>query len=141
MVDAIGMYNGLNFKKGAKELTYYDLDAAGGMHTEKSYYTLGIDSHYDKVRQQQPLPVDLFEKAFNRSSMSKVLGVKTEADTIIMGKPETDRNGGMQASSGYARNQLKGLAYDINKPIDLENIMPIANNFYQDSLNVLGNLR
>jgi hypothetical protein len=141
MVDAIGMYNGLKFKKGAREPTYYDLDAAGGMHTEKSYYTLGIDSTHDKLRQQQPVPIAMFEKAFNRSSMSQVLGVKVEADAIIMGKPETDRNGGMQAPTGFARNQLKGLAYDINKPIDLENIMPLANNFYQDSVNVLGNLR
>jgi len=141
MVDAIGMYNGLNFKKGAREPTYYDLDAAGGMLTDKSYYTLGIDTTHDKLRQTQPKPIAMFEKAFNRSSMSQVLGVKVEADAVIMGKPETDRNAGMQAPTGFARNQLKGLAYDINKPIDLENIMPLANNFYQDSVNVLGNLR
>lgn len=141
MVDVIGLYNGIKPKRGAKEPTYYDLDAGGGMLIGQSYYTLGIDSMHDKLRQAQPVPVAMFEKAFNRSSMSQVLGVKVEPDAVIMGKPESDRNGGMQAPTGYARNQLKGLAYDINKPIDLENIMPLANNFYQDSVNVLGNLR
>ena len=141
MADAIGMYNGLNFKAGARELTYYDLDPGGGMLTDKDYHSKGIDSIHDKLRQQQPVPNAMFEKAFNRSTLYQVLGAKVEAESVIMGKPESDRNAGMQAPTGFARNQLKGLAYDINKPIDLENIMPLANNFYQDSVNVLGNLR
>ena len=58
-----------------------------------------------------------------------------------MGKVESDRNAGIQAPSGYARNQLKGLAYDSNRPTDLDNILPIASNFFQDNINVLGNLR
>ena len=141
MVDVIGLRNGLNFKAGAKEPTYYDLDAGGGMLTDKDYHSKGIDSMHDKFRKELPVPMAMFEKAFNRSTSSMVLPVKTDAECVIMGKPESDRNAGKQAPSGYARNQLKGLAYDINKPNDLDNIMPIANNFYQDSVNVFGNLR
>lgn len=141
MVDVIGLNNGMTPRRGVKEPTYYDLDAGGGMLTDKDYHSKGIDSMHDKFRQAQPKPIAMFEKAFNRSTASMVLGVKTDADAVIMGKPESDRNAGKQAPTGYARNQLKGLAYDINKPIDLENIMPLANNFYQDSVNVLGNLR
>ena len=55
MVDSIGMYNGLNFKKGAREPTYYDLGAEGGMLTNTDYNSMGIDSmplgtHRDKHR-------------------------------------------------------------------------------------------
>lgn len=141
MVDVIGLNNGMTPRRGVIPISYYDLDAGGGMLTDKDYHSKGIDSMHDKFRQQQPVPMAMFEKAFNRSTSSMVLPVKTDADCVIMGKPESDRNGGAHAPSGYARNQLKGLAYDINKPNDLDNIMPIANNFFHDSVNVFGNLR
>jgi len=141
MVDSIGMYNGLNFKKGAKEPTYYDLNAEGGMLTNTDYNSMGIDSMHDKLRQAQDKPIAMFDKAFNRSSSMMVMPIKSELDAVIMGRVESDRNAGIQAPSGYARNQLKGLVFDSNRPTDLDNILPIASNFFQDNINVLGNLR
>lgn len=141
MANAIGLYNGISFKAGAKQSTYYDLNAEGGMLTGTDYSSSSIDSIHDKIRQQQPVPIPMYEKAFNRSTAMMVLGAKTDSDSIITGRVELDRNAGLQAPNGYMRNQQKGLVYDENKPIDLENIMPIANNFFQDSHNVLGNLR
>jgi hypothetical protein len=141
MANAIGLYNGISFKAGAKQSTYYDLNSEGGMLTATDYNSKSIDSIHDKMRQQQPVPNAMYEKAFNRSTAMMVLGAKTESNSVINGRVELDRNAGLQPPSGYMRNQQKGLVYDVDKPIDLENIMPIANNFFQDSHNVLGNLR
>ena len=84
MVDSIGMYNGLNFKKGAREPTYYDLGAEGGMLTNTDYNSMGIDSMHDKLRQEQPKPVAMFDKAFNRSSSMMVMPIKSEFDAVIL---------------------------------------------------------
>ena len=38
MVDVIGLNNGMTPRRGVKEPTYYDLDAGGGMLTDKDYH-------------------------------------------------------------------------------------------------------
>lgn len=137
MADLIYMYNGLNFKTGTKEATYYDLTTNGMTNLANS--PLFIKKFDDSMR-ETVIPTDSFNLAFNRQSTHQVLSAKSDFDAVIMGKVEYDKNSGKQAPVGYVRNQLKGLVYDAQRPIDLDNIMPIANNFYADSLNVLGNL-
>jgi hypothetical protein len=62
-----------------------------------------------------------------------------EPDGLIMGKKETSLTAGIQAPTGYARNQKKGMVFTSRFPIDAP-IMPIAGFYDTNRLNVLGNL-
>lgn len=138
MVDVVGLYNGLRFNAGVREPTYYDL-AVNGTLTRMDNQTKRLRTFEEQVN--EPInPVDSYNLAFNRPSTHQVLSAKAQFDAVIMGRVDYDKNSGKQASSGYARHQMKGLIYDPQKPMDIDNIMPIANNFYADSLNVLGNV-
>jgi len=138
MVDVIGLYNGLRFNAGVREATYYDL-AVNGTLTHLDNQTKKLRTF--EAQLNEPInPADSYNLAFNRPSTHQVLSAKADFDAIIMGRVDYDKNSGKQAPSGYARHQMKGLVYDPQRPIDIDNIMPIANNFYADSLNVLGNV-
>lgn len=138
MVDVVGLYNGLRFNVGVREPTYYDLAVNGTL--------TGMDNQTKKLRSMEeqiyePInPIGMYNLAFNRPTTHQVLSIKSDFDAVIMGKVDYDKNSGKQAPSGYVRHQMKGLIYDPQRAIDLDNIMPIASNFYSDSLNVLGNI-
>jgi hypothetical protein len=138
MVDVVGLYNGLRFNAGVREPTYYDL-AVNGTLTHLDNQTKRLRTFEEQVN--EPVnPADSYNFAFNRPSTHQVLSAKADFDAIIMGRVDYDKNSGKQAPSGYVRHQMKGLIYDPQRPIDIQNIMPLANNFYADSLNVLGNV-
>lgn len=140
MADLVGLYNGLRFKKGTKEPTYYDLTVDGAMLTHLDPSTKELDS-MDRQLHEDIIPRKDYNLAFNRPTTFQVLGIKTDFDTVIEGKTELDLNAGKQAPYGYARSQLRGLAYDAGHPITLPNIMPITSNFFADAESGLGNLR
>ena len=140
MVDSVGYFNGLRFKPGVKEPTYYDLATSGGIEGGFKQTMGGIRSMDELLHEPEVKGRRDFDLAFNRPSTMMVLPAKAESDAIIMGKAESDRNGGIRAPTGIMRNQQKGLAYNADKPIDLQNIMPISNNFNPDITNVMGNL-
>ena len=138
MVDVVGLYNGLRFNVGVREPTYYDL-AVNGTMTHLDNQTKKLRNMEEQI--YEPInPISMYNLAFNRPSTHQVLSAKADFDAVIMGKVDYDKNSGKQAPSGYARHQMRGLVYDAQRPIDTQNIMPIANNFYADSLNVLGNV-
>jgi hypothetical protein len=141
MADLVGLYNGLRFKKGTREATYYDLTVDGMLtHLDQHTKTLTLES-LDRQLHDDIMPRKDYNLAFNRPSTFQVLGIKQEPDAIIEGRTEMDLNAGKQGAYGYARNQAKGLAYDAAHPIDLPNIMPIASNFFVDAVSTLGNLK
>jgi len=139
MADMVGLYNGLRFKKGTREPTYYDLSVDGMLtHLDQSTKTL---ISMDRQLHDEIIPRKDYNLAFNRPTTFQVLGIKQDSDAIIEGRTEMDINAGKQAPYGYARNQLKGLAFNADHPIDLPNIMPIASNFFVDAESTLGNLK
>lgn len=140
MVDSVGYFNGLRFKPNVKELTYYDLATSGGIEGGFKQTMGGIRTMDELLHEPEVKGRRDFDLAFNRPSTMMVLPAKAQSEAIIMGKVELDRNAGLRAPTGIMRNQQKGLAYNAEKPIDLQNIMPISNNFNPDITNVLGNL-
>ena len=139
MADMVGLYNGLRFKKGTREPTYYDISVDGTLtHLDQS--TRDLES-MDRQLHDEIMPRKDYTLAFNRPTTFQVLGIKQEPEAIIEGRTEMDLNAGKQAPYGYARNQLRGLAFDSGHPIDLPNIMPITSNFFVDAESTLGNLR
>ena len=72
--------------------------------------------------------------------MEMVLPAKGLKELVTYGRPERPKNDYIQAPSGYARNQEKGLQYDPKHPIDGP-ITPIAGFYDPDMLNVLGGLK
>jgi hypothetical protein len=140
MVDSVGYFNGLRFKAGVKEPTYYDLATSGGVEGGFKQTLGGIRTMDDLLHEPEVKGRRDFDLAFNRPSTMMVLPAKAQSEAMIMGKAESDRNGGIRAPTGIMRNQQKGLAYNADKPIDLQNIMPISNNFNPDITNVMGNL-
>lgn len=140
MVDTVGYFNGLRFKANIKEPSYYDLGTSGGIEGGFKQSTGGIRSMDELLHDPEVKGRRDFDLAFNRPSTMMVLPAKAQSDAIIMGKVELDRNAGLRAPTGIMRNQQKGLSYNAEKPIDLQNIMPISNNFNPDITNVMGNL-
>jgi hypothetical protein len=140
MVDSVGYFNGLRFKAGVKEPTYYDLATSGGVEGGFKQTMGGVRTMDELLHEPEVKGRRDFDLAFNRPSTMMVLPAKAQSEAMIMGKAESDRNGGIRAPTGIMRNQQKGLAYNADKPIDLQNIMPISNNFNPDITNVMGNL-
>ena len=62
-----------------------------------------------------------------------------EPDGLIVGKKDSSLTEGIQAPTGFARNQKKGMVFSSRFPIDAP-IMPIAGYYDINRLNVLGNL-
>ncbi len=75
-----------------------------------------------------------------RNQMEMVLPAKGLRELVTYGRPERPKNDYIQAPSGYARNQAKGLQYDPKHPIDGP-ITPIAGFYDPDMLNTLGGLK
>jgi len=69
-----------------------------------------------------------------------VLPCKADRESVYFGRPFKEKNNWMYPSTGYARNQLPGLATDFNKPMNLP-IMPIASYFNPLLTNTLGNVK
>jgi len=75
-----------------------------------------------------------------RNQMEMVLPAKGLKELVTYGRPERPKNDYIQAPSGYARNQEKGLQYDPKHPIDGP-ITPISGYYDIDMLNTLGGLK
>ena len=87
-----------------------------------------------------PKPMPDILRTGLRNQMEMVLPAKGLKELVTYGRPERPKNDYIQAPSGYARNQAKGLQYDPNHPIDGP-ITPIAGYYDPDMLNVLGGLK
>lgn len=87
-----------------------------------------------------PKPTNDILRTGLRNQLEMVLPAKGLRELVTHGKPERPKNDYIQAPSGYARNQKKGLQFDPKHPIDGP-ITPIAGFYDPDMLNVLGGLK
>ncbi len=78
-----------------------------------------------------------FNPLYQTKSAHQVLPCKADKESIIHVRPQLDKNGGIQAHSGYARHQKPGLFTDYDKPMNLP-IMPVVSHFDIHRFNDLG---
>ncbi len=136
MVDIIGLHSGIRPFKGAKEMTFFDMDTGG----------MGFEPKNNNVREPAsgmytPLskPPDQFNPILQTKSMNGVLHCKGQPEAIKYGRRDTSLTDNMYPQSGYARHQPLGLATDFNKPMNGP-VMPIEGFYNPDAQNVLGNV-
>ena len=137
-MDSIGLYAGIKPIKNASEYSYFDMNVGGAMFSGNNAPTMrNVAPGYFTP---PPKPEREFNDTVFRSTLMQVLPLVGRDDSVRFGKCETDKNSYMYPSQGYARKQMKGLAFDADKPID-KPVMPIAVFYNINEANVLGGLK
>ena len=132
-----GIYAGMIPIEGELEPTYSDITPLMG--TSLDSYQDNLNPVAKGIRDVMPkLPSEL-TPVILRNMAEQQRPLIPEPDGLIVGKKETSLTGGIQAPSGYARNQNKGMVFTSRFPIDAP-IMPVAGFYDINRLNVLGTL-
>lgn len=132
-----GVYAGMIPIEGQLEENYSDMTPLRGSALDP--YQDNLNPVAKGVRDVMPkLPSELTPVVL-RNMAEQQRPLIPEPDGLIVGKKDSSLTAGIQAPSGYARNQNKGMVFTSRFPIDAP-IMPIAGFYDINRLNVLGNL-
>ena len=138
MTDSIGLYAGIKPLKNAKEYGYFEMNVGGCQFQNDDAPTMrNIAAGYFTPPPKNERELN---DTLSRSTLAQVLPLIGRDDSIRYGKCELAKNDYMRPPSGYMRHQKKGLAYDIDKPINGK-IMPISDFYNINQHSSLGDLK
>jgi len=132
-----GVYAGMIPIENQLEQNYSDLTPLRGSALDP--YQDNLNAIGNGMRDRMPkLPSELTPVVL-RNLAEQQRPLIPEPDGLIVGKKDSSLTEGVQAPTGFARNQKKGMVFTSRFPIDAP-IMPIAGYYDINRLNVLGNL-
>ena len=131
-------FQGLRANKGTKEFTYSEYNPR--MNIYDNYKNNNVRNHAAGYYEPLGKPPSEFNDTIFRSTLKQVLPIKGLAESVVYGRPESDKNAYMYPQQGYARGQELGLASDADKPINGP-IAPISGFYDIQMVNVFGNLK
>lgn len=137
-MDSVGIYAGIKPLKNASEPGYFSMNVGGTSFA-------GIDAPSMRViapgyYTPPPKPQREMNDTIFRSTLMQVVPLIGRTDSVKYGKCESSRTAYMYPSTGYARGQKLGLAYDADKPISGP-VMPISGFYNINESNALGGLK